>query len=566
MKKILICTLLCALAAGTGASAETIDSLREDMYDGKLMISGSGLNENDKIVVEIFDLSGQSAESEAVIDFAGVFETDDSGSYNISFYIPDTAESGEKEVFVKPVLSPLQSGRLKYYKSKDVLNIVDTWNDAIENQSSSKMEELINSATAVEILLNTDISEALVSGLSGSGKTVLTSELLKLSTAEGIADFAEDFKKLYINFAINNLPDGTCAELLDRFYDEVDTVKGDIYSDIIVTLDKQKLFLDAAGAREKGNSMTNAEFTDLIYNRAVLMKFKEISYYTEIHPYMEKYNDDYFKIDFTGYNNLKNKYPVDSGILEQKESYKSFSELSDIFKGLVSKEAAAEEDTNRGGSSGGSGGSGGSSGKSSSNLNLSTGVSVVQPVHETVFDDLENYGWAEEHILTLYNAGVVDGMGNKTFAPGAHVTREQFVKMISALIIMPESTEKSGFTDVREGEWYEKYLDAAKQTGLVSGRDDGSFGIGEQITRQDAAVMCVNALKIAKPELIDGLVIEKPSFKDAEDISSYAVYAVSVLEELKILNGDNDGRFNPGKGASRAEAAVMISRVLGLVK
>ena len=48
------------------------------------------------------------------------------------------------------------------------------------------------------------------------------------------------------------------------------------------------------------------------------------------------------------------------------------------------------------------------------------------------------------------------------------------------------------------------------------------------------------------------------AFADADDISDYAREAVGFLAAAGIVKGDEQGRFNPKKSASRAECAKMV--------
>lgn len=53
------------------------------------------------------------------------------------------------------------------------------------------------------------------------------------------------------------------------------------------------------------------------------------------------------------------------------------------------------------------------------------------------------------------------------------------------------------------------------------------------------------------------------SFPDVPASASYAE-AVNTLHEHGIINGDNKGNFNPNSSVTRAEAAAMICRMLGM--
>ena len=74
-----------------------------------------------------------------------------------------------------------------------------------------------------------------------------------------------------------------------------------------------------------------------------------------------------------------------------------------------------------------------------------------------------------------------------------------------------------------------------------------------------------NAIKITKPGILEGIEHKELSFKDSSDVSSYAIYAISVLNKLGVISGDDKGYLMPLSNATRAEAAVMINKVLSLV-
>ena len=570
MKKT-ISALLCTavlVQCGATAFAAAIDTVKEDMDTQIITVSGSKLSNNDKVLIEVFNFDNGTVDYENGLEGIFAVNTDENGSYTVSFKLPKTSATGEKKIFARPVVGKKSEDKIDFYSSESIDTILRNWNSAIQNQDKTSMEKVINDKTALKIILNSSLADTLASELASADKTVLAEKLLKLPEATKIGDFASGFIAPYINFAINNLSADTLAKLVSEFYDEIDTVKGTVYENIISKMsddEKNVLFKDSANFRTK--DISTADFASVIYSRAVYNKFSEITYYADVKPFIDLYNTDYFKIDFTDYDVVSNKYEVDSKVLENRHTYSDFETFKTKYEGWAAEQKEAEGES--GGSSGGT--SGGSS--SGSGKGKGSGVSFVPTpkdedisvVKEEIFNDLENFDWAKEHIMALYNKGAVDGTEKNTFSPSNLVTREQFVKMISALTTFDENPPSAEFSDVAKGEWYEKYINGAKASGLISGRDDGTFGVGDCIIRQDAAIMCLNAIKKERPDFLENLKIEKLPFGDAGDISSYAVYAVSALNKLGILNGDASGNFNANANATRAEAAVMINKVMTLI-
>lgn len=182
---------------------------------------------------------------------------------------------------------------------------------------------------------------------------------------------------------------------------------------------------------------------------------------------------------------------------------------------------------------------------------------VLTPVGgEKKFTDLENYSWAEDAIYELKEKGIVAGVSEDEFLPEGELTREQAVKILCISAGIEAVNEPSGFFDIDDSQWYAGYIAAAKDKGLINGISETEFGVGEKITRQDFAVMIQRVFKLEGNN-------EEIRFKDFEDVSEYAKDAVATLSEKSIISGYEDGSFKPFNNCQRAEAAVIIYRVLG---
>jgi len=176
-----------------------------------------------------------------------------------------------------------------------------------------------------------------------------------------------------------------------------------------------------------------------------------------------------------------------------------------------------------------------------------------------VFSDLDSVGWAEESIVRLASASVVSGTGNNMFTPNGLVTREQFVKMILLALDLPADGENAAFTDVSKQDWYYSYVISATELGIVTGKDNGSFGAGEYVTREDMVTIAARAVKAANAILPSATTV---SYTDEADISVYAKEAANAFGNAGIITGMPDGSFMPKDFSTRAQAAVMLDRLM----
>lgn len=215
-----------------------------------------------------------------------------------------------------------------------------------------------------------------------------------------------------------------------------------------------------------------------------------------------------------------------------------------------------------GGSSGGGRGSGTKGGYSVGAVSGGAASDVSQPPvpASDIFVDTDSVAWAKDAIVSLVKKGVVSVNVTKTFEPARCITREEAVKMIVVAFGVEAEGNESKFIDSEKTAWYYPYVTAAENAGIVNGVSSDRFGISQNITRQDSAVMLYNALK--KISGADEINDASLSFGDAEDIASYASEAVAYFSSKGIINGYADNTFLPKNSITRAEFAAVLARLL----
>ena len=172
-------------------------------------------------------------------------------------------------------------------------------------------------------------------------------------------------------------------------------------------------------------------------------------------------------------------------------------------------------------------------------------------------DVAEDY-WAKAYIENLYSVGIFSGYAGNYFKPASNVTRAEFVKMTMKMfgIDVPEEVTEVPFEDVEVGKWYTTYLQAAKNTGLISGYGDGTFKPTQNISRAEA----VKILLVATGN-ISGEYEYENAFSDVDD-SSWAAPYINYASVNNLVGGYEDGTFKPTGNITRAEAAKIISLMI----
>jgi len=180
---------------------------------------------------------------------------------------------------------------------------------------------------------------------------------------------------------------------------------------------------------------------------------------------------------------------------------------------------------------------------------------------DKAFDDIDGYPWASDAINYLSNKKVVNGTGKGLYSPQNKISRGDFMLMIyKAFDLKATATNTTNFPDVKTGSYYYDAILAAKSLKVAAG-SEGKFNPDQAISRQDAMVIIVNALKAANKQLTVGTQNDLSAFSDKGDVASYAQAAVSTLVKAGIISG-NDGKIKPKDNITRAEMAVILYSLL----
>jgi hypothetical protein len=169
-----------------------------------------------------------------------------------------------------------------------------------------------------------------------------------------------------------------------------------------------------------------------------------------------------------------------------------------------------------------------------------------------VFKDTAGH-WANTAVGRLAQKGILNGFPDGSYRPDQEVTRAQFVSSLSAALMWPAPEITVAFNDYIP-DWARPAMEAAVARGVINGYPDGTIRPDNKITRSEMAVMIDRALSLGEPE-------GRMYYSDLDKIPDYALGAVWRISEAGLLQG-SEGYFNPLQGATRAEMAVAMDRVL----
>ena len=147
-----------------------------------------------------------------------------------------------------------------------------------------------------------------------------------------------------------------------------------------------------------------------------------------------------------------------------------------------------------------------------------------------------------------YPDGKVHPKGNISRAETATI----FFRLLKADIRDGNLTADNEFSDVSDGQWHNKAVSTMAKLGIVKGRRADRFDPDASITRAEFAAIC--ARFNTKP------VENSGSFSDIS--GHWAENEIERAAAFGWISGYSDGTFHPDARITRAEAMMMINRVL----
>lgn len=188
--------------------------------------------------------------------------------------------------------------------------------------------------------------------------------------------------------------------------------------------------------------------------------------------------------------------------------------------------------------------------------------------NHTIFVEFKESGWNNpfvdvfetdtyyDAVAFVYENGLFNGVSLKEFAPDTTMTRAMFVTVLGRLAgVDADVYTETTFTDVVVGEWYAPYVEWAASAGIVNGYGNGTFGVDDEITVEQAVVILARYAEYAGIDTDDGAELD--DYSDADEVADWAVEQMEWIVDRGIYEGMN-GKLEPKTPAKRSLIAKLL--------
>jgi len=191
---------------------------------------------------------------------------------------------------------------------------------------------------------------------------------------------------------------------------------------------------------------------------------------------------------------------------------------------------------------------------------LDYGGKPIEKQPDTVFSDIKGH-WAENDIQLLVDMGVIRS-GEDKFHPDDNMDQGDFIKLLTTATGLGPVNNiivyKTGVHAGEDSESVQDYIDAAIKAGIAK---QGEIDAQKPLPREKMAAFMVRALGYDKVASISD-IYSIPAEDAAAVAGAYKGHA-AIAMGLGLITGE-DGKFDPQGSVTRAQAAVVLVRMLQL--
>jgi hypothetical protein len=159
---------------------------------------------------------------------------------------------------------------------------------------------------------------------------------------------------------------------------------------------------------------------------------------------------------------------------------------------------------------------------------------------------------------TYEHIAYVQGIGNNLFAPNDNMTRAQAAQIFFNLLLDTNVPTLNYFPDVPNDAWYAAAVNALASLDIINGFPDGTFRPEANITRAEFVAI---AMRFTERSLD---IVFADVFDDVPE-TYWARQYINAAAAYGWIRGYGDGRFEPERHISRAEAVTLTNMLLSRI-
>ena len=191
----------------------------------------------------------------------------------------------------------------------------------------------------------------------------------------------------------------------------------------------------------------------------------------------------------------------------------------------------------------------------------------IAKISDTLFPDTSASGWYNDAVTYAVGAGIMSGYSNGKFGTSDSIQRQDFLVMLARLDGVNLTTygaKESAFNDVPEGSYFEAAVNWGVEKGIVTGYQNGKFGVGDKVTREQLVTFLYRYAKYKGYDYSytnNRETVVSSQYKDFKNVSGFAKQPILWAIEKGVISGKTSTTIVPHGNAQRCEVAQIMYNI-----
>ena len=187
--------------------------------------------------------------------------------------------------------------------------------------------------------------------------------------------------------------------------------------------------------------------------------------------------------------------------------------------------------------------------------------------YNRLYPDASSNDWYSDAVKYVSKNGIMSGYSNGLFGTSDSIQRQDFLVMLARLDgvdLNVYGAKKSAFPDVPEGSYFEAAVNWGSEKGIVTGYQNGKFGVGDKVTREQLVTFLYRYAKYKGYDYsytTDRETVVSGQYIDYKNVSGFAKDSILWAIEKGVISGKTSSTIVPQGNAQRCEVAKIMYNI-----
>ena len=195
---------------------------------------------------------------------------------------------------------------------------------------------------------------------------------------------------------------------------------------------------------------------------------------------------------------------------------------------------------------------------------LLEGTATIRIIDNSkTFTDVAPDDWYSSAVDFASSHELFSGTGADTFSPVLPMDRGMLVTVLHRLENSTRAKGSASFVDVDDSAYYADAVAWASENQIVAGLGNGTFSPEQALSREQLVTFLYRYADAAGLDTTPAGRLDQ--YHDGASTASWASDAMSWAVGSGLVGGKDGGRLDPQGGATRAEVAIILQRLVTLI-